>query len=461
MSGTVGSSIIDHTSSPVRNVTLYNNTFTDPAIDWLLYRDGRSSYMKSNLDEVVLSGLYSIRGSINLPVVNYSYVKYSVSMTCTLGSANISVRNRIFDFPYGSEYYEGIETSIPITAGSTEKLTLITPLDDMLNITPTWFVRSTMILKIDAQQDTEILFERVIIEAYSEVDLYPTTFNIQSPDGADLFANPSFHILGNLVPYYSQLSNTYYPAFRLTMTGNMSDSSLLVSRSANETLYLTKGTYSGEVGWFRDKRDYGYNTQTISFTIGDDDMLSVNARIPVIRLYLDISPVFAHTSISIQSDYIIYWAKYPLPSTFFYIPPVSLLHVAIYPVYFESIEENPIFFNYDPARASISIDTDGESADLHVTVTFPHIEFFGFILDLGQISALTIISILVLIVPIKIARKTYSDFLRNKNTQYSVICVSLYYISAFTPWATYSYQLDIFPYMNIDAFALVPFATTI
>jgi len=471
MEGSIGYTIQRTPHSPQTSVVVYNGSVNDQSADWypkysifceihnesegvILDLEGRgTTTWGATLDSFV-----RFVGSPTLPLMNYSEVCFMVDISVLHGSANVSLEMNYAEWPT-SDWTEGGENSTFLTENQSGKVILKPSLSGAYSLSSGWAIRTTMMLKITSSEESVVLLGDVVISVVSNENLYPVTFDLQAPDGESLFLNPYMRSLRSEdYLYYNDYPR--YTAIELTRTGNYTDSSIFGPRITNETLYLSEGSYEGTAGWFYGLYKMQDSILNISFTIGPDESVHIGIRIPTFRLYIDANPSFAYSKVVVRDWGTIYGIDYPLPGAeYLYMPIRTSFYITVSPIaYIQNVDY--VVFNYRQATASISVLTDGASC-VRVSVIFSQFGIFGIILDWGQILGILGTSLLLLLLIHGGIKKSFAGARKDFNLRTDILPVSLYYITMFFPWVTYSFTTDGNPFIAVSGAVLVPLYTTL
>ncbi|MFW9959350.1 MAG: hypothetical protein ACFFCT_14885 [Candidatus Odinarchaeota archaeon] len=473
MGGTIGYTVSKTSCTAQREIVVYNGTVSDPSADWWYY----SQHCEVNNDEfgvnVELSGIVNVTrtysqlssvifdGSPTLPLQNYSEVTFLVSISTIQGSVNASLYGYIMAWPEEDYCDPGDNTTHLEEGESTTLVVKISP-TEVYNLTSGWIVRSKIQLHLTSSEESSIQIGEVLVTAYSNEDLYPVAFDMQSPDAESLLVNPymstlrELHSLGH---YTVNGQFSCFPAIELSRISSATESSIFVPRTSNETLYLTAGQYEGIAGWFAQhdipQGDFteGWldDSFNISFMLEPGDSILVQIRITTYRLTIDLSPSFAYSVVWVDAGTSSYVARYngyfPLQETEYLFIPKSTVY---------SISLGAPFIH----GTGIFIETNGTTC-VHISIAYPHLTVLGIILDSGQILGLIGASLLLLLVVHGGMKRSFAGIRKDRNRRMNLLPVSLYFITMFLPWANYSFEETFAgPAMTINAIVIVPIFTT-
>lgn len=470
--GSIGFTVSKTQCTPQTSIVIYNGTVNDAGADWSLefglsYRshdeprgvmlelDGNSTYGSYILDSRVV-----FVGHPTFPLMNYSDVSFSVSISVLQGSANVSLQDGYYVWP-DDVWHEGEENSTHFEAGQSEKVTLKPNLTEVYSLSSGWAVRTSIIVDISSSEKTQILIGDVVISVISNESLFPVTFDIQAPDGESLFLNPYMRSLRHAYPNYD-IEGAMYPGVELTRTGNASDSSIFGPRITNETLFLAEGNYEGTTGWFY---KYGYKLDSvfnISFVVGFNESVFVTIKIPVIRLFIDIYPSFAYSRVIIIDGYYTYVVDYPLQDAeYLYMPNRTSFGIIVSPLIYEGYRfVDYAHYDYRLPTAYIYVHTNGTSY-VRASVRFAQFSLFGVILDWGQILGISGAVLLLLLLIHEGVRRSFAGARTDYGIKMGLLPVSLYYIAMFFPWVTYSFSTHATTPTEIFGEVMVPLFTTL
>lgn len=472
--GTIGYTIYREEYPQRTSVVVYNGTVNDPGADWyILYESSCRSHDESRGVTLELDGV-SIRpdgyivnshigfaGSPTLPLFNYSQVSFSINIRVLLGSANASLRVSYGAWP-DPNWCEAGENSTYLDEGQSGTLVCKPPLSGAFNLSSGWIVRTTMLVEIASTEKSLVLIGDVVISADSNENLFPVTFDIQAPDGESLFLNPYMKSLRHAGSNIDEEKGSY-PAVELTRTGNSTDSSKFGPRVANETLFLAEGTYEGRTGWFY---KHGHSLLdsmiNISFSVGPDESILVNIRIPASRLYIDIYPSFAYSRVTVLDGVAYYMIDYPLQDAeYLYLPNRTSIGIHVRPLVYEGHRFiDYAHYNYRQATAAFGIYTAG-SSNVRVTVVFSQFSAFGVILDWGQILGILATALLLMLLIHGAAKRSFAGIVTDYNLRTNLLPVSLYFITMFFPWVTYNFDTSEDPFSSVSGAVMVPLFTTL
>ncbi|MGD9396650.1 MAG: hypothetical protein PVJ05_09505, partial [Candidatus Thorarchaeota archaeon] len=466
MEGSTGYTVSKTSCSPQREVVVYNGTVNDPNADW--YYDSQHSEIHNDESgvDVELSGNVSVTswhselsrvrfyGNPTLPLLNYSEVTVSVPFKSLRGSANVTVYVYPTAWP-DTESHDYWKITTHIEEGSFETLVLNPSINRTFNIGDGWIVRSNILVDIISSEESLIQIGEVVVSVRSTEDLYPVTFDFQSPDGESLLVNPYMYTLRETDSHTVNGELACYPALELTRTGNITESSIFVQRIFNETLYLAAGQYEGIAGWFTmDEGVWGWphtslhdSTFNVSFTIESGDAILVEIRIAAYRLSIDLSPSFTYSVVWIRTDLVVYNGHFPLEETeYLFVPGSDLCYIRLGSSFLKS--------------TNVWIETEGTTC-VNVSITYPHLSFFGVILDWGQVSGLVGASLLLLLFVYTGVKNNFVRLREKCNHKMSFLPVSLYFVTMFLPWVHYTYERSFTnPAFTALATIVVPLFTT-
>jgi len=471
MGGTIGYTVSKTSSTPQREIVVYNGTVKDPSADW--YYDSQHSEIHNDNSgvtvelsgNVTLSSGYSqlswvrFYGNPTLPLQNYSEVTFFINIRTLQGSANVSLYGYITAWPEEG-YCDLGDNTTHLEEGESKTLVVKISLSEAYNLTPGWIVRSNMLVDVTSSEKSIVQIGEVIITADSNEDLYPVTFDMQSPDAESLLLNPYMSTLRELGHQTVNGEYSCSPALELSRTSNITESSIFVPRTSNETLYLTAGQYEGIAGWFTQHDGIGGSWNywlddsfNISFILEPGESILVQIRISTYRLSIDLSPSFAYSIIFVSAGagYGEVRARYngyfPLQETeYLFIPRCTVYSISLGAPFIES--------------ASVFIETDGTTC-VHVSIKHPQFTILGIILDWGQILGLIGASLLLLLVVHGGMKRSFAGIRKDRNRRMNLLPVFLYFIPMFLPWVNYSFENTFAgPAMTVYATIIVPIFTT-
>ncbi|TET11813.1 MAG: hypothetical protein E3J86_01745 [Candidatus Thorarchaeota archaeon] len=466
MEGSTGYTVSKTSCSPQSEVVVYNGTVKDPGADW--YSESFHSEIHTGITSVnvELSGTVPISNKIShiswakfygnptLPLLNYSEVTVSVPLKSLRGSANITVYVYPKAWP-DTEYRDYWEIATHLEEGNSETLVLNPSINRTYNLSSGWIVRSNILVDIISTEESLIQIGEVVISARSTEDLYPVTFDFQSPDGESLLLNPYMYTLRETDTHTVNGELACYPALELTRTGNITESSIFVQRTFNETLYLAAGQYEGVAGWFTMSEGIsGWphmslhdSTFNVSFVVEPGDSILVEIRVTAYRLSIDLSPSFAYSVVWIIADEARYNGLFPLQETEYLFIPGS-------EVYLITLGASFLTSTY------IFVETEG-STSVKVSITYPHLSFFGMILDWGQMIGLVGALLLLSVFVYEGIKNNFVGMRKHCNHRISFLPISLSFMTLILPWVNYTYERT-FTNPAFTAFAtiMVPIFTT-
>lgn len=454
--------------APVTDIVVHNSTICDESEGWYKFRydygviqvHDNSEEVQIQLQDTPTSSHVRFIGRPYLPVMNYSEIRYSIPTRVLKGSANFSLRVGFQRWPDGF-FFEAAENWIFLEQGNDTDLRLITTMNEVYNDTDDWIFYATMVLIITSTEASTISVGKVVISVESEEGLYPVSVDVQAPDGESLFENPNTNLMS---VYYDkdtyEMYTGYYPALDLTRTGNRTEGSVFIPRKCNATLYLGEGTYEGFAGWI-----FGRNRQwalgfSCNFSIESGEAIHIIARVPAFRLTIDITPVFAYSRVYVSGGFL-YELDYPFQKPYFlYIPSsFSEFAVTIRPLMYNSHRPDKLHYRFSEdlqPRARTEILTNGTTC-IRVEVAFSEFSLFPGIFDIGQfVSILSIIALMFIF--LFDARKQIPLKIRSyPTTKYSLLPITLYFISLFTPGVTYSFVTAAVSPTTIFGVIIIPF----
>ncbi|MGY5880509.1 MAG: hypothetical protein RTV31_09665 [Candidatus Thorarchaeota archaeon] len=471
MGGTIGYTVSKTSCTPQREIVVYNGTVNDPGADW--YYDNQYSEIHDDNSgvNVELSGNVTVSrtysclsrvrfyGNPTLPLHNYSEVTLLVNIRTLQGSANVSLYGSIMVWP-DREWCDRGDNATYLDEGESETLVVKISPSEAYNLTPGWIVRLNMRVDIISSEPSLIQIGEVLITADSNEDLYPVTFDMQSPDAESLLLNPYMSTLRELGFGTVNMEYSCSPALELSDNSNTTESSIFVPRTSNETLYLTAGLYEGIAGWFTQydgfpsyRNRWLDDSYNISFILEPGDSVLVQIRISTYRLSIDLSPSFAYCVVWIDAGISYYEpiarfnGEFPLQETeYLFIPRCEVYRISLGASFLES--------------TSVFVETDGTTC-VHISITYPQFTVLGIILDWGQILGLIGASLMLLLMVHGGMKRSFAGIRQDCNRRMSLLPVSLYFITIFLPWVNYSFELDFAgPAITVYAIVIVPIFTT-
>ncbi|KXH77120.1 MAG: hypothetical protein AM326_05705 [Candidatus Thorarchaeota archaeon SMTZ-45] len=474
MEGSIGYTIHRTPHSPQTSVVVYNGSVNDQSADWYprwsIFCEIHNESQGVLIDlagtgtttwGATLDSSVEFIGSPTLPLMNYSEVCFMIEIKAIHGSANVSLKMN-YDLWPDSDWAEGGENSTFFTEGQSGVVILKPSLSGAYDLCSGWVIRTIMMLEITSSEESLVRVGDVSISVVSNENLYPVTFDLQAPDGESLFLNPYMQALR--FEDYLYYDNDYprYPAVELKRTGNITDSSVFSPRITNETLYLAEGSYEGVAGWFYGEYQMQDSILNTSFTIGPDESVHIGIRIPTFRLYIEIAPSFAYSKVTVRDFGYIYRIEYPIQGAeYLYMPNRTSISITVSPIaYLYNRDVDYAHFNYRQATARISVLTDGASC-VRVSVVFSQFSLFGIIFDWGQILGILGTTLLLLLLIHGGIKKSFAGARKDFNLRTNILPVSLYYITMFFPWVTYSFNTDGNPFTIVSGVVMIPLCTTL
>ncbi|MHA1135909.1 MAG: hypothetical protein ACTSSE_05425 [Candidatus Thorarchaeota archaeon] len=478
---------VDHSyQAPSRDVIIYSGNVFDSSADWVVENLHHQVYLDrwgvesvteiQNGVRVLLEGYHkfednyfesvvTFRGKPSFPIMNYSNIQFSAALTVLSGNVDVSMRIQFKDAE-GYDWWEEDSTTVNLQAGITDQIILNPDFTNITSNTSGWIIESAIEITLFTLVPTDVIVGEVVIEADSEVDLYPVSFDLQAQDGESLFLNPYMDRIGGFVRegWDGTLpAETYYLGLWLTNTEDVNDTALVFIRSMNETFYLREGTYSGFAGWIEFDAVTGTGIQrsgvNITFTVSSDEATEVYVQIDVTRLYLSAIPNFAYTRVEVDTANIsqIYYLDLPLSEVdYLYLPPLPELRILMCALQYDFRSVDEIHSNYQlSAQTTVSKNADSNA---EVTMTYNQIDVLGFTFNEAFILGFVALAGIIIIVALSIhANKKWTS----PKFKPSLIPLTVIFFSIVTPWVNYSFMTSANPELQIGGNIFIPLLTTL
>ncbi len=455
--GEIGCTYEKKECEPSRDLILYNGTLLDDRIDWnspwysMAYTAHQSSEgVTVEMDETPSGCAVAFCGELSIPSVNYSRMTFNTSVSVAKGNVTIHFYV-IFKDWLDSHGTIGDSFEVDAIAGENHAISLSPLASDLLNLRYEWMARAEISFHFSASTPCVLNIGNVEVAVESPENLYPSTFDIQDPEGHSIFENQYFNCRGGEWRYYD-IDEMMFPGFRLTTSDNYTyHSSTYIPLSTNEVIYLPVGNYSGFAGWAKENWMPEPLGTPCNFTISDNESVSVYCRIPVHKLYLNIQPLFPYTTMSAQ-DYHSIWIT--SDDVFFYLIPMSYYRVILYPMgYYNFGTEEGYQYTNRIHYAYIVCEEIEVNSVINLNVRYSHLTLGPIVLDYGNLLWMIgccLLGVIILIRLFPISSQPY--FKRRLLPAVPLI------LSALLPWVQFEFDKGT---TTILSSIYAPFTTTL
>ena len=407
---------------------LLNSTPDDGSSLWdtgSYYADATTSsnedgYAISISSAIANPGFFSCSTTTSISIPDVEELYFIAVLDGIAGSCNVTLSIEFVVQSIEISWVDLYTSSITsrLNAGETLNLSLSTPIALLKTISPCWLSKVSMSIVIRGTPSATLVVKETVIKCISDKPLYPVTIDAIATTGESLHSSYLTRYMSNP------------PVIVLNRTGKYGSPAIKLLR-ANYTVFLPQGQYSSTAGWFDYGNDAGpvIDDQIVPFEIASEEMLSLQLKMRTFRLDIKSNvplPFYAidvyktgdyHYILTTPSGY------KPWPDHF-YLPPI------------EGDVDIHIRFNEWWLRASAEL-SGGHNQKVSFSSPLT-LNIFGLLLNLGQITDIGLVVLMILLVMKRWFVKTAQIDRKAVIFDHRFVPLILLLSSFLFPWVQYS-----------------------
>ena len=299
--GVMGQTISVFPGIGLENFTPVNSTVAIRGLGWTCTASSTTADASEFTESFTETGTrYSIEHCdlyferfISFPYADYSSFNYTIGLDVEYGPIGVGFSVRFWGTP------TIIQDSRVAETGDSLRLTLSVPLDDIAAQSPgTWCLTALVTIDIRTSSCASVLLSRLLGIAQSQYPLLPLAIDLESRNGDS--------ISRYMHPWYGMENRFSVPAVNITRLTDPICGGLIFPAQPNETIYVQPGRYSCVSGFYSELG--GLSGPSFDFEIGNNEQALLRCRLDMIRVSLDINPVFIIDSLSVGPGYDAYYS---------------------------------------------------------------------------------------------------------------------------------------------------------
>ncbi len=341
-----------------------------------------------------------------LPLYDYNDITITSTIRSTV-TENITLH-------VGLDYY--VFTHLIKVEGGVENVSLYSPSLAMERVhTNDWICEASLWFTSNEDDETVIRTIELELTATSNETLCPVTIDIQSAEEYSLLENPL------------TVEMAYPVVLNLTQTTGNHSFGYVVPRMADMVVYLVPGSYSGEAYWARtNMRNTSWSEIIpVSFTIAENNRVSVTVKLTTIRLAMEVSPRLPRLYVRVGFDEELLYDIGPISA--------SLPHAIYIPGANRNLTVQVDTQQIDDPEEEVRILVD-VTEDLVFEKEYDYLTVYGMTLTVLELQLIILGAALLIVFSVRIALMMHVTYLKRSWIDPRIIPLALLVVSYLLPW---------------------------